>query len=205
MKKSKKLKTALCFFILLNIVNTVVSQSKRNAITYQELPVFFPIPNKHFKRVSSAYGVRMHPIKRKKQFHCGIDLVANLGTPVYAVGAGTVEISKKSSGYGNHIRIEHKGSYSSLYGHLHRSVVKKGGKVKQGQVIGYVGSTGLSTGPHLHFEIRRFNKAIDPIVFWKKYLKKYGGKKRKINKNNKSPNKRANKNTTNNWTAALLK
>ncbi len=196
MKKSKNIKAAMCFLLLLSIVNTVVGQKKGSAITHQELPIFFPIPNKDFKRVSSTYGVRMHPIKHKKQFHCGIDLVADLGTPVYAVGSGVIEESKKNSGYGNHIRISHKGSYSSVYGHLHRSVIKNGDRVKQGQIIGYVGSTGISTGPHLHFELKRFNKSIDPIVFWKKYVNKYGSKKRRIKKT---------ANNTSNWTAALLK
>jgi len=109
----------------------------------------------------------MDPFYKVKKFHEGVDFTAPLGTEVYASGNGVVTKSKRSrGGYGRHIIVDHGYGYSTMYAHLSRSIVKSGQKVKRGQVIGYVGSTGKSTAPHLHYEVRRNNRAVNPIYFF---------------------------------------
>ncbi|MBE9562704.1 MAG: M23 family metallopeptidase [Proteobacteria bacterium] len=110
-------------------------------------------------RVSSGYG------KRGRRMHKGIDIAAKRGTPVYAVEAGTVVRSKRVGAYGNLVEIKHSNVYSTRYGHNSRNLVKAGDKVKRGQKIALVGSTGRSTGPHVHFEIRQSKVAINPIKY----------------------------------------
>ena len=115
-------------------------------------------------RISSEFGPRKHPILGYTRLHRGVDFAAPKGTEVYASGDGVVEKAGRAGGLGVHIRIQHAEGYSTVYGHLLRLAkgLKKGDKVKQGQVIGLVGSTGLSTGPHLHYEVWREEQAIDP-------------------------------------------
>ncbi len=125
------------------------------------------VPTKGF--ISSKYGYRVDPItKRRGSFHKGIDIAAPKGNPVYAAAAGTVYLAKYVRyGYGNLIIIKHGESLSTYYGHLSKILVKKGQKVTRGALIGKVGSTGRSTGPHLHFEVRKGKKTLDPSVFWR--------------------------------------
>jgi murein DD-endopeptidase MepM/ murein hydrolase activator NlpD len=113
----------------------------------------------------SRFGYRIHPIFKTRRLHTGVDLAARSGTPIYASGDGTIEYYKWASGYGNKIEISHVNGYETAYGHLSRFVdgLKVGSKVRQGQVIGYVGSTGQSTGPHLHFEIEINGNLVDPL------------------------------------------
>ena len=117
-------------------------------------------------RISSGYGLRRHPILGYNKMHQGVDFAAPRGTPVYAAGDGIIEIAKRYGSYGKYIRVRHHNSsdYSTAYAHLHRFAkgIKKGLKVQQGDVIGYVGSTGRSTGPHLHYEVLRHGKQINP-------------------------------------------
>lgn len=109
-----------------------------------------------------GFGVQVHPLFRVKKLHAGIDYLAPAGTEVIAAEAGHVTFSERSGGYGNHVRIEHgRGDWETLYAHLNDFTVKSGDCVAKGQVIGHVGSTGDSTGPHLHFEVRRI---IDPAT-----------------------------------------
>ena len=136
-----------------------------------EIPIYFPLPKKHFKRVSSGYGYRYHPKTHKKKFHHGLDMAANKGVPIYAAADGTVMESRYDKGYGHYIKIKHKGEVQTLYGHMSRRRVRSQQKVRQGQIIGYVGSTGISTGPHLHFEIIKQNKKIDPFRYWSIWIK----------------------------------
>ena len=116
-------------------------------------------------RLSSGYGMRRHPVLRYSRMHRGIDFAAPIGTPVYAAGDGRIEVLGRNSGYGNYIRIGHKGGYATAYAHLSRFAreLKRGSTVKQGEVIGYVGNTGLSTGPHLHYEILVDGQQVDPL------------------------------------------
>ncbi len=115
-------------------------------------------------RMSSGFGMRRHPISGFTKMHKGVDFAVALGTPVYAAGDGTVEIAGRKGAYGNYIRVKHNNNMKTAYAHLHKIAkgIKPGQKVKQGQVIGYVGSTGRSTGPHLHYEVIVANKQVNP-------------------------------------------
>ncbi len=121
-----------------------------------------PLPK---SRISSEYGYRIHPIKNRYIFHGGIDLAANYNTPVLAAQKGVVIFTGFVKGYGNLIILVHRYGYKTYYGHLARILVKKGQKIKISALIGRVGSTGDSTGPHLHFELRRNNKRVNPKRF----------------------------------------
>lgn len=115
-------------------------------------------------RMSSGYGMRKHPILGYNKMHKGVDFAAPRGTPVYAAGDGVIDKIGRNGGYGHYIRIRHNGALKTAYAHLHRYAkgMKRGKRLKQGQVIGYVGSTGRSTGPHLHFEVISHGKQINP-------------------------------------------
>lgn len=115
-------------------------------------------------RLTSGYGMRMHPVLGYSRMHRGVDFGAATGTPIKAAGDGVVEIASWRSGYGNFIRIRHNNEYSTAYGHMSRYAkgIKPGTRVRQGQVIAYVGSTGVSTGPHLHYEVIRNGAQINP-------------------------------------------
>ena len=134
--------------------------------SWNDIPINTPIKLYNLKRVSSDYGMRIHPIFHIKLMHKGIDLVANYGTNIYATANGVVTETRYSKfGYGNRISIKHDTIYSTIYTHLQTINVKLGQVVKVGDKIGTLGSTGLSTGPHLHYEILFNNKQIDPLIF----------------------------------------
>ena len=131
------------------------------------IPTIQPIKNKDLTRVASGFGYRIDPFTKKRRFHYGMDFTAKRGTPVYATGNGIVKrADNRSSGYGRHIRIEHGFGYVSLYAHLTKYNVRRGQKVKRGDIIGYVGNTGRSAGPHLHYEILKDKKKINPLNFY---------------------------------------
>lgn len=131
------------------------------------IPAIQPISDKYKRRVSAFYGYRIHPIYKTKIFHEGIDFSAPIGTEVYAAGDGIVLHTTRSNyGYGNIIKIDHGYGYITYYAHLSKIKVRKGQKVKRGQTIGTVGSTGLSTGPHLHYEVRKNKKRVNPIYYF---------------------------------------
>ena len=113
----------------------------------------------------SRFGYRIHPIFKSRRLHSGVDLAAPTGTPIYASGDGIVEKAGWSSGYGKKVEIKHVNGFETGYGHMSRIAdgMKPGVRVRQGQVIGYVGSTGNSTGPHLHFEIKVNGRVVDPL------------------------------------------
>ncbi len=117
-----------------------------------------------FTRMSSGYGIRVHPITKDKRAHQGIDYAAPTGTPIRTVGDGVVEFAGTQRGYGNVIEIKHRDNKSTLFAHLSRIGVRKGQRVEQGDIIGAVGSTGFSTGPHLHFEFRVDGQHRDPLT-----------------------------------------
>ncbi|MGI5935798.1 MAG: murein hydrolase activator EnvC family protein [Oscillospiraceae bacterium] len=116
--------------------------------------------------ISSEYGYRIHPIFGTERFHAGIDIGANSGDPIYAADSGTVAVATYSSSYGYYVVINHGGGNSTLYAHMSSMAVSAGQSVSQGQVIGYVGSTGWSTGPHLHFETRSGGSTVDPLTYF---------------------------------------
>ena len=131
------------------------------------IPTIQPIKNKDLTRVASGFGYRIDPFTKKRRFHYGMDFTAKRGTPVYATGNGIVKrADNRSSGYGRHIRIDHGFVYVSLYAHLTKYSVRRGQRVKRGDIIGYVGNTGRSAGPHLHYEILKDKKKINPLNFY---------------------------------------
>ncbi len=115
-------------------------------------------------RMSSGYGMRRHPVLGYGKMHKGIDFAAPTGTPIYAAGEGKVQKAGRFSSYGNYVRIKHRGDLDTAYAHMSKIApgVKPGARVKQGQIIGYVGTTGRSTGPHLHYEVMVANKQVNP-------------------------------------------
>jgi len=131
------------------------------------LPAIQPVSNEDLTRMASGYGYRIDPHYKVRKLHTGMDFTAKTGTPIYATGDGKVVVAdRKSRGYGNHVRISHGYGYITLYAHMSKMAVKVGQKVKRGDVIGYVGNTGKSKGPHCHYEVRKNNKPINPINFY---------------------------------------
>ena len=134
-------------------------------------PAIQPIHNKELTRLASGFGWRIHPILKVKKFHYGIDFTAKRGTPIYATGDGKVRKVKTSlGGYGKEVEIDHGFGYVSKYAHLQKFNVKLGQKVKRGDIIGEVGSTGSSTAPHLHYEIIKNGTKVNPVYYFFKDL-----------------------------------
>ncbi len=133
------------------------------------LPAIQPITNKDLKRTSSGWGYRMHPIYKVRKMHWGLDFTAPIGTPIYATGDGTVtevQGSKRSRvGLGLHVKIDHGYGYETVYGHMNEFNVKRGQKVKRGDIIGYVGNTGGSTAPHVHYEVHKDGRKVNPAYY----------------------------------------
>tara|TARA_B100001057_G_scaffold249148_1_gene249428 strand:- start:957 stop:1934 length:978 start_codon:yes stop_codon:yes gene_type:complete len=133
----------------------------------EAIPSIQPVKNQDVTRMASGYGYRIDPFTKKRRFHYGMDFSARKGTPIYATGNGTVKrADNRSSGFGKHIRIDHGFGYVSLYAHLSKYNARRGQKVKRGDIIGFVGNTGRSRGPHLHYEILKDNKKINPLNFY---------------------------------------
>ncbi len=130
-------------------------------------PAIQPVSNKDLNRIASGFGYRIDPVYKTTKMHEGLDFAAPQGTPIYATADGTITTAGSTgNGYGNHVIINHGYGYETLYGHMVRVKVKNGETVKRGQVIGWVGSTGKSTGPHLHYEVHKNGTKIDPIYFF---------------------------------------
>lgn len=134
--------------------------------------VRFLFPTLKGTPVTSEFGWRQHPITGERKLHTGIDFGAQFGTPIYAVAGGKVEFSGEKGGYGNAVIIEHNDNLSTLYGHVSKLYVNEGASVAPGQLIALVGSTGFSTGPHLHFEVRINDKPVNPRPYLQQYLAK---------------------------------
>ena len=130
------------------------------------IPAIQPISSKYLKTMASGYGDRHDPIYGTSKFHEGMDFSSAIGTPVYATGAGTVKSAGWESGYGNSIDIDHGFSYLTRYAHLSQILVKEGQSVKRGDLIGKVGNTGKSTGPHLHYEVRYRGAPQNPVNYY---------------------------------------
>jgi len=130
-------------------------------------PAIQPVSNKELTRIASGYGYRIDPIYKTTKMHAGIDFTAPQGTPIYATANGTVRVSGNvGNGYGNHVIINHGYGYETLYGHMVRVKARVGQKVTRGEIIGWVGSTGKSTGPHCHYEVHKYGQKIDPVYFF---------------------------------------
>jgi murein DD-endopeptidase MepM/ murein hydrolase activator NlpD len=116
--------------------------------------------------VASGYKMRMHPILKIRKLHKGMDFTAPRGTPIYASGNGKIYRAQRSSTFGKVVYIDHGYGYKSIYAHMSKMVVRRGQQVRRGDIIGYVGSTGLSVAPHLHYEVHKNGKALNPISFY---------------------------------------
>lgn len=162
-------------------INNISARIHAQKKSYQELtgllnnkekllaatPAIQPVSNKDLSRIASGYGYRIDPIYKTVKFHAGLDFTAPQGTPIYATADGVIKVSGLSDGgYGNHVVINHGYGYETLYGHMLRTKARRGQRVKRGEVIGYVGSTGKSTGPHCHYEIRKNGQKLDPVYFF---------------------------------------
>lgn len=131
------------------------------------IPAIQPVKNENLKAMASGFGYRSDPFTKIRKFHAGMDFSAKTGTPIYATGDGVVErADNTASGYGNHIVIRHGFGYETLYGHLSKYKVRAGQRVKRGDVIGYVGSTGRSEAPHLHYEVHKNGEVVNPLNFY---------------------------------------
>lgn len=145
----------------------VINLAKNKSNMLASIPAIQPVANKDLKRMASGYGYRIHPIYKTRKMHYGMDFSAKTGTEIYATGDGVVSKIKRSKrGYGNYVKINHGFGYETLYAHMSKYIVKRGQKVKRGEVIGYVGNSGISTAPHLHYEVRKDNKKINPMNFY---------------------------------------
>jgi murein DD-endopeptidase MepM/ murein hydrolase activator NlpD len=131
------------------------------------IPAIQPVANKDLTRVASGYGWRIHPIYKTEKLHTGMDFTAAVGTEIYATGNGIVsKVEKEGRGYGNNIIVNHGYGYETLYGHMSKFSVKPGQKVKRGDLLGFVGNSGTSTGPHLHYEVRKNRNPVNPVNFY---------------------------------------
>ncbi|MCR4737781.1 MAG: M23 family metallopeptidase [Bacteroidales bacterium] len=130
----------------------------------KSIPAIRPLKNMH--TITSGFGRRYHPILKTLRAHTGVDITAPKGTPVYATADGTVSGENPGSGYGIAVLINHGYSYQTLYAHLSKKAVKPGQKVKRGQLIGYVGSTGMSSGSHLHYEVIKNGTPVNPVYYF---------------------------------------
>lgn len=131
------------------------------------IPSIQPISNKNLTRVASGFGYRIDPVYKDRRGHWGLDFTAPMGTPIYATADGRVkDAGYNTGGYGNHVVINHGYGYETLYGHMLRIKARVGEMVKRGEVIGYVGNSGKSTGPHCHYEVHRSGIRVDPIYYF---------------------------------------
>lgn len=162
---------------LRNLENRMVAQEK----SYVEItgfiknkeqllactPAIQPVSNSDLKRVASGFGYRIDPVYKTVKFHGGLDFAAPQGTPIYATANGAVKTAGNlGNGYGNHVVLNHGYGYETLYGHMYKVKVKPGERIKRGEIIGWVGSTGKSTGPHCHYEVHKNNRHLDPVYFF---------------------------------------
>jgi len=145
----------------------VFEMSKNKAKFLSSMPAIQPMSNKDLRRLSSFFGYRMDPFYKVMKHHEGVDFSAPVGTDIYATGDGVVvDINLSKRGYGNNVKIDHGFGYHTFYAHCSKILVKKGQQIKRGQIIAKVGNTGKSTAPHLHYEVHKNNRPIDPINYF---------------------------------------
>lgn len=143
----------------------LLAKEKENML--RSIPAIIPISSKDLTRIASGYGLRIHPYYKISKFHAGMDFTAPLGSEIYASGDGTVQsVMSSKRGMGNYIIINHGFGYTSVYAHLDSFNVKAGQKVRRGDVIGFVGNTGMSVAPHLHYEIKLNGGNVDPVNYF---------------------------------------
>ena len=179
--KVEKIKDHQLVASITNTLNNLKSRIEAQKKSYNEVdelvknkeqllahtPAIQPVSNKDLSRIASGFGSRIDPVYKTVKFHYGLDFAAPQGTPIYATADGTVTTAGSTgNGYGNHVVINHGYGYETLFGHMVRVKVSAGQTIKRGEVIGWVGSTGKSTGPHCHYEVHKNGEKIDPIYFF---------------------------------------
>ena len=148
-------------------LDEILKLAKEKNKLLSAIPAIQPVKNEQLKRIASGFGYRSDPFTKVRKMHEGMDFTASTGTPIFATGDGVVaRADNTASGYGNHIVLRHGFGYETLYGHLSKYKCRAGQKVKRGDVIGYVGSTGRSEAPHLHYEVHKNGKVVNPINFY---------------------------------------
>lgn len=166
---------------IISTLNNLSSRVRAQQISFKEVtelvknkekllaatPAIQPVSNKDLKRIASGFGYRIDPVYKTVKLHPGLDFTAPAGTPIYATADGIIEFAgNRGDGYGNNVVINHDYGYKTLYGHMYRIKIRGGQRVIRGEVIGWVGSTGKSTGPHCHYEVIKNGNKIDPIYFF---------------------------------------
>jgi len=162
-------------------INTLFARSNFQVKSYEEIeemvrdkekllssiPAIQPVSNKDLSAIASGFGSRIDPVYKVSKFHAGLDFAAPQGTPIYATADGRVKTADhQEGGYGNHVIVNHGYGYETLYGHMAKIKAREGRSVKRGEIIGWVGSTGKSTGPHCHYEVHKNGSAVDPVYFF---------------------------------------
>lgn len=164
-KKIDKLKRKM--YIESKSQDEIVQLAEKKEKLYAAIPAIQPVSNKQLVALASGFGFRIHPIYKVRKMHTGIDFAAPIGTPIYATADGVIDVlSVQFSGYGKMIEVDHGFGYRTRYAHMHDFAVKKGQHVKRGELIGYVGDTGLSTAPHLHYEVMMNGTQINPVHYF---------------------------------------
>ena len=147
--------------------NDIEAMVKNKEKLLAAIPAIQPVSDKDLTRIASGFGTRIDPVYKVPKFHAGLDFTAPIGTPIYATADGTItDAGFNEGGYGNRVIINHGFGYETLYGHMYRIKAKAGQKIKRGEIIGYVGSTGKSTGPHCHYEVHRNGTPVDPVYYF---------------------------------------
>ncbi|MBK5280322.1 MAG: M23 family metallopeptidase [Bacteroidia bacterium] len=145
----------------------VVELAEKKEKLFAAIPAIQPISNKELIALASGFGLRIHPVYKVKKMHTGIDFAAPIGTPIYATADGVVDhLDVSFSGYGKKIEIDHGFGYRTRYAHMHGFTVRNGQHIKRGELIGYVGNTGLSTAPHLHYEVFINGRQVNPVYYF---------------------------------------
>lgn len=150
-----------------NSLDEILKLAKVKSNLLSAIPAIQPVRNENLRRMASGFGYRNDPFTKIRKFHEGMDFTAKTGTPVFATGDGVIQRADNgASGFGNHIVIRHGFGYETLYAHLSRYKSRVGQRVKRGDIIGYVGSTGRSEAPHLHYEVHKNGKVVNPLNFY---------------------------------------
>ncbi len=177
-EKIKDYQLAASITATINNLNSRIEAQKKSYSEVDELvknkeqllshtPAIQPVSNKDLNRIASGFGYRIDPVYKTIKMHEGLDFAAPQGTPIYATADGVITTAGNTgNGYGNHVIMNHGYGYETLFGHMVRVKVSVGQAVKRGQVIGWVGSTGKSTGPHCHYEVHKYGTKVDPIYYF---------------------------------------
>ncbi len=147
-------------------LDEIVSLAKEKETMLASIPAIMPIKKEDLSYVASGFKYRMHPILKIRKFHKGMDFKAPTGTPIYASGNGKVVLARRSATFGKVVYIDHGFGYRTIYAHMSKIKTRKGRKVKRGDIIGYVGNTGRSVGAHLHYEVHKNGRAVNPINYY---------------------------------------